>query len=74
MRNITVAINEQTFALGQEYAEKQHISFDVLIENLITQMTAPSSDDWLEDTFRLMDTAQVLSNGQKWNREELYRG
>jgi hypothetical protein len=33
-----------------------------------------SSKDWLEDTFQLMDKADVSSKGQKWKRDELYRG
>ena len=31
-----------------------------------------SADSWLSETFALMDSNPVFSNGAKWTREELY--
>ena len=43
----------------------------LLVDNL--QKPAETEDnDWLEETFSLMDSHPVSSNGQKWTREELY--
>ena len=33
-----------------------------------------SSADWLDDMFEQMDKENVSSKGEKWTREELYRG
>lgn len=35
---------------------------------------ASSNTQWLDDTFALMDKAQASSSGEKWKRENLYRG
>jgi len=74
MKNITLAIDEQILVLGREYAKKQNLSFNALVRKLLEQTVESSSKDWLEDAFRLMDKANVSSNGKKWKREELYRG
>ncbi|MDR3200038.1 MAG: hypothetical protein LBT68_01155 [Spirochaetales bacterium] len=73
MKNITLAIDDQTLELGREYAKKQNVSFNALVRRLVEQTVKPSSgDDWLEETFRLMDKARGNSRGKKWTREDLY--
>ncbi|MDR0685396.1 MAG: hypothetical protein LBF83_09755 [Spirochaetaceae bacterium] len=74
MTNITLAMDEQTLALGREYAKRQNISFNALVRGLVEKTVKSSLDDWLEYTFQLMDKANVSSDGKKWKRKELYRG
>ncbi len=33
---------------------------------------AGEPDNWLEESFKLMDQAQANSEGRRWKREELY--
>jgi hypothetical protein len=36
MKNITLALDEETLTLGREYAQKNNISFNKLVRNLIS--------------------------------------
>jgi len=73
MRNITLSIDEDILKAGREYARVHDMSFNVLVRRLIEQTVVAKNDLWLEDTFRLMDKANVSSGNQSWTREELYR-
>ena len=73
MRNITLSIDEDILKAGREYARVHDMSFNVLVRRLIEQTVVAKNDLWLDDTFLLMDKANVSSGNQKWTREELYR-
>lgn len=73
MKNITLAIEEDILQAGREYARSHNMSFNVLVRRLIEQTVVTRTDQWLEDTFSLMDKVSVSSGNQKWTREELYR-
>jgi uncharacterized protein YfeS len=74
MKNITLAIDEETLILGREYAKKHNISFNALVRKSLERTIKNPSKDWLDDMFKEMDKDNVSSKGQKWTREELYRG
>ncbi|MFP3091280.1 hypothetical protein LQZ21_13240 [Treponema sp. TIM-1] len=74
MKNITLAIDEETLTLGRKYAQKNNISFNMLVRKLINETVRMPQKNWLDDTFKLMDQANGNSGGKKWTREELYRG
>jgi hypothetical protein len=74
MKNITLAIDEEILVLGREYAKRHNISFNALVRKSLEKTIKKSSEDWLDDMFKEMDKDNVSSNGQKWTREELYRG
>jgi hypothetical protein len=74
MTDITLTIDEQTLSLGMEYAEAHNIPFNVLVMKSIEQTVKSTSNQWWEETLKLMDKAHGNSNGQKWTREELHRG
>jgi hypothetical protein len=74
MKNITLAIDEETLTLGREYAQKNNISFNKLVRNLITETVKPPSKNWLNETIKLMNQSNGSSKGKKWTREELHRG
>ena len=72
MPNITISLDEELLKSGRRYAEKHQTSMNALIRKLLEQTVRSQSDDWLEECFDLMDRAGGNSEGQKWNREELY--
>jgi hypothetical protein len=73
LKNITLSIDENTLKIGREYAHRHNISFNVLVRKLIQQTVKPTSVQWLDDTFMLMDKVKVSSKDQTWTRDELYR-
>ncbi len=73
MKNITLSIDEDLLQAGREYARIHNISFNVLVRKLIEQTVAPKKEQWLDDTFSLMDKLDVSSGNKKWTREDLYR-
>jgi hypothetical protein len=72
MRNVTMAMDEQTLALGRQYAQKRNLSFDIFVAQLIKREVKPVSKDWPEHLFSLMDKSTGSSNGQKWTRDEIH--
>ena len=73
MKNITLSIDEALLKAGREYATQHNISFNVLVRRLIEQTVLQRQSRWLDDTFRLMDKADVKSGTEKWTRGDLYR-
>ena len=73
MKNITLSIDEGILQAGREYARQHNVSFNVLVRKLIEQTVVKKQSRWLDDTFSLMDKANVSSIGARWSREELYR-
>ncbi|TVR31402.1 MAG: hypothetical protein EA404_10130 [Spirochaetaceae bacterium] len=73
MKNITLSIDESTLQAGREYARQHNISFNALVRRLIEQTVVQKHARWLDDTFCLMDKANVTSGSEKWSREDLYR-
>lgn len=73
MKNITLSIDEETLKAGREYAKKHNISLNALIRRLLKQTVKKTSNQWIKESFQLMDKAQANSQGQKWKREDLYR-
>ena len=72
MKNITLSIDEDLLQSGREYAKAHNTSLNVLVRRLLEQTVERKKTRWLEDTFRLMDKANVASKG-RWKRDELYR-
>ncbi|GHV72714.1 hypothetical protein AGMMS49940_00160 [Spirochaetia bacterium] len=72
MRNITLAIDEQTLALGRQYAQKRKISFNQLVRRLVEQTVNPPVEGGLDKFLALAEEAHGHSGGQKWTRDELH--
>ncbi len=72
MPNITISLDEEVLKSGRRYAQAHQTSLNALIRKLLEQTVKFQGEDWLEDTFRLMDRAGGNSKGHKWNREDLY--
>jgi hypothetical protein len=73
MKNITLSIEDEVLRAGREYARQHHVSFNVLVRRLIEQTVIQKHNRWLDETFSLMDRANVASSGEPWTREDLYR-
>ncbi len=73
MKNITLSIDDDILRAGREYAKAHNVSFNVLVRKLIEQTVVQKHSHWLEETFSLMDKANVSSDAKRWTREELYR-
>ncbi len=74
MKNITLAIDEDTLTMGREYARKNRMSLNSLVRRLLGQTVQASSARWLDDAFGLMDKAAGSSRGGRWTRGDLHRG
>ena len=72
MPNITISLDEELLKSGRRYAQMHQTSINALIRKLLEQTVRLQSDDWIEESFRLMDRAGGNSKGRKWNREDLY--
>ena len=73
MKNITLSMDEKVLKAGRDYARKHNVSFNVLVRRLVEQTVLSTKDQWLDDTFSLMDRVQVSSENVTWTSEELYR-
>jgi hypothetical protein len=73
VKNITLSLDDDLLKAGREYAKKHRISFNSLIRSLLEQTVKKSAEQWLSETFDLMDSAHGDSRGQNVKREELYR-
>ncbi|MDR1324044.1 MAG: hypothetical protein LBK68_06380 [Candidatus Margulisbacteria bacterium] len=74
MKNITLAIDEETLTLGREYAKRHNMSFNALVRKSVEKTVKKTAKGWLVDLFQEMDKDNVSSQGKKWTRAELYRG
>lgn len=72
MANLTLSIDNDLLEAGRRYAQTHQVSLNSLIRRLLKQTVDPSSNDWLDETFKLMAQAKVNSGGRKWKREDLY--
>jgi hypothetical protein len=72
MKNVTIAIDEETLRRGRKYAHDHGTSLNALLRNLLGQtVNARRQGDW-ESLFRLMDQAGGNSRGRRWSREDVY--
>ena len=72
MPNVTISLDEDLLKAGRQYARKHNTSVNALIRKLLEQTVKPQSKNRLEECFRLMDQAEVNSQGKRWQREDLY--
>ena len=73
MKTLSVTMTETEY--DQLGIETDTLDFSYLV-GIIHNEKKPvcSRNNWLDHTFALMDKAHGHSDGQKWTREDLYRG
>ena len=72
MKNITLAIDEETLAAGRAYAERHHTTLNALVRELLARTVRVDRVAAVEEMFRLMDSAAGHSRGERWTRDELH--
>lgn len=72
MKNITLALDEETLAAGRAYAERHHTTLNALVCNLLARTVRVDRSAAVAEMFRLMDGARGRSKGKRWTRDELY--
>ena len=73
MKNITLALDEETIRAGREYAKRHNLTLNSLVRKLLRQTVSKGASDWVEEAFALMDKASMPPKGAKWSRKDLYR-
>jgi hypothetical protein len=72
MKNITLALDEQTLEAGRAYAQRHQTTLNTLVRELLVKTVLADRDAAVREMFRLMDTHPGNSLGQRWAREDLY--
>ncbi len=73
MKNITLALDEETIRAGREYARRHNLTLNGLVRRLLRQTVSRGASDWIEEAFALMDQAPMPPRGARWARGDLYR-
>jgi hypothetical protein len=72
MKNITLALDEETLKAGRDYARRHQTTLNHLVRDLVRKTAVADHRTALAEMFRLMDTHAGHSQGKTWRREELY--
>ena len=72
MKNITLALDEQTLEAGRSYAQRHQTTLNALVRELLVKTVLADREAAVREMFRLMDTYPGDSKGRRWAREDLY--
>jgi hypothetical protein len=72
MKNITLALDEETLAAGRAYARRHQTTLNALVRELLVKSVVADRQAAVREMFRLMDAHPGNSQGQRWTRDELY--
>ena len=72
MKNITLALDEETLAAGRDYAQRHKTTLNNLVRELLRKTTMVDRKAAAREMIRLMDKYSGRSTGKRWTREELY--
>ena len=72
MKNITLALDEETLAAGRAYADRHQTTLNALVRDLLVKTVVADRQAAVREMFRLMDAYPGSSRGQRWKREDLY--
>jgi len=73
MKNITLALDEETIRAGREYARRHNLTLNSLVRKLLRQTVFKGSTDWIDEAFALMDKVRMSTTNRTWKRKDLYR-
>jgi hypothetical protein len=74
MRNITLALDEETLEAGRAYAQRHQTTLNALVRELLVKTVVADREAAVREMFRLMDAHPGNSRGRRWTRDELYAG
>jgi hypothetical protein len=72
VKNITLALDQETLEAGRAYAQRHQTTLNALIRDLLVKTVLDDKAAVVHEMFRLMDAHPGASNGRQWNREDLY--
>jgi hypothetical protein len=72
MKNITLALDEETLAAGRDYALRHKTTLNNLVRELLRKTTMADRKAAAKEMIRLMNKYPGRSTGKRWTREELY--
>jgi len=72
MKNITLAIDDETLEAGRAYAERHQTTLNALVRDLLAKTVNTDRTATVAEMFRLMDDAPGRSRGKRWTRDELH--
>jgi hypothetical protein len=72
MKNITLALDEETLAAGRDYAQRHQTTLNNLVRDLLKKNAGTDRAAALTELLRVMDAHPGNSKGRKWQREDLY--
>ncbi|HEY7442860.1 MAG TPA: hypothetical protein VH701_10610 [Vicinamibacterales bacterium] len=72
MKNITLALDEETLNAGRAYAQRHQTTLNALVRDLLMKTVVADRQAAVEEMFRLMDAHSGNSRGRRWTRDELY--
>lgn len=72
MKNITLAIDDETLEAGRNYANRHQTTLNSLVRELLARTVLADREALAIEMFRLMDAHPGNSEGKRWTREELY--
>jgi plasmid stability protein len=72
MKNITLAIDEETLEAGRIYAKRHQTTLNAIVRDLLAKAVVADRQAAVGEMFRLMDAHPGNSQGKRWTREELY--
>jgi hypothetical protein len=72
VKNVTLALDEETLDAGRAYAHRHQTTLNTLIRELLVKTVVADRDAAVREMFRLMDAHPGDSRGKGWTRDELY--
>jgi hypothetical protein len=72
MKNITLALDDDTLDAGRAYAQRHQTTLNALVRELLVKTVMADREAAVREMFRLMDAHPGDSRGQRWTRESLY--
>ncbi|HEX4999469.1 MAG TPA: hypothetical protein VFY29_14670 [Terriglobia bacterium] len=72
MKNITLALDEETLEAGRDYAQRHQTTLNALVRDLLVKTVVADRQAALREMLRLMDAYPGNSGGATWTREDLY--
>ena len=72
MKNITLALDEDTLDAGRAYAQRHDTTLNALVRELLVKTVVADREAAVREMFRLMDAHPGKSGSERWTREDLY--
>lgn len=72
MKNITLALDDETLDAGRAYAQRHQTTLNALVRELLVKTVIADREATVQEMFRLMDAHPGRSEGRTWTRDELY--